>query len=168
MKNNQLFTIGVEEEFMICHPENYSLINKANEIFNALDKNEKDRFSYELLLSEIEANTPISSSVDEAMSEISKNRRRLRDLGNTLGFKIGISGTHPTALPEEQVFVDNESYSWVREELKEYARQNITFSTHVHIGLDNNENIIKVMNFANGWIAPFLALSVNSPFFCWH
>jgi len=165
MKNKQLFTIGVEEEFMICHPENYSLINKANDIINTLDENEKERFSYELLLSEIEANTPICSSVNNAMAEISKNRKRLREIGNKLGFKIGISGTHPTALPEKQEFVKNESYNWVRSQLKEYARQNITFSTHVHIGLDNNENIIKVMNFANGWIAPFLALSVNSPFF---
>ena len=73
MKNKQLFTIGVEEEFMICHPENYSLINKANDIINTLDENEKERFSYELLLSEIEANTPICSSVNNAMAEISKN-----------------------------------------------------------------------------------------------
>ena len=159
MKNVELFTIGVEEEFMICDPSDYSLINKANEIMESLNKNEKNRFSYELLLSEIEANTPICSSVDEAIIEISKNRKKLRDLGNELGFKIGISGTHPTALPEEQEFVKNESYNWVKSQLKEYARQNITFSTHVHIGLDNNENIIKVMNFANGWIAPFLALS---------
>ena len=43
-----------------------------------------------------------------------------------------------------------------------------TFSTHIHIGLDNPETIIKVLNQANGWIAPFIALSANSPFFAGH
>ena len=165
MNTGKLFTIGVEEEFMICDSTTHMLANKANDIINLLDDSEKERFSYELLLSEIEANTPICLSVKDAMDEISKNRLKLKTIGEKLDFKIGISGTHPTALPDEQTFVENESYNWVKSQLKEYARQNITFSTHVHIGLDNNENIIKTTNFANGWIAPFLALSVNSPFF---
>ena len=99
------------------------------------------------------------------MEEILFLRNNTKELGETLGYRIGISGTHPTARSNDQSFVQNESYKWVKSQLKEYARQNITFSTHVHIGLDNNENIIKATNFANGWIAPFLALSVNSPFF---
>ena len=71
-------------------------------------------------------------------------------------------------LPEEQEFVSNDSYNWVTTQLNEYARQNITFSTHIHIGLDNPETIIKILNQANGWIAPFIALSSNSPFFAGH
>ncbi|MBI44747.1 MAG: hypothetical protein CMG66_01115 [Candidatus Marinimicrobia bacterium] len=162
---NKLFTIGVEEEYMICNPESYDLYDKANEILSFLDESEKDRYSYELLLSEIEANTPICNDVDDAIIQIIKNRNRLKDIGENLDFKIGISGTHPTALPDEQNFVNNESYNWVSSQLREYARQNITFSTHVHIGLNDNDTIIKVMNASNAWIAPLIALSVNSPFF---
>ena len=166
MIDKELFTIGVEEEFMICNPDTYELSNKASSIMDYLSNTkEKDRFSYELLLGEIEANTPICRNVSHAMEEVSKNRRRLRDIGNILNFRIGISGTHPTAIPTEQEFVNNESYNWVKSQLNEYARENITFSTHVHIGLKNNEDIIQATNIANGWIAPFLALSVNSPFF---
>ncbi len=165
MNSNKLFTIGVEEEFMICDPISYDLTNKAEDIMSHLSDSEKERFSYELLLSEIEANTPICDDANHAIKEVIKNRLRLRDIGDNLNFKIGISGTHPTALPEEQKFVNNESYNWVTSQLNEYARQNITFSTHIHIGLDNPETIIKVLNYANGWIAPFIALSANSPFF---
>ena len=141
MSNKQLFTIGVEEEFMLCDSNTYMLTNKADSIFNHLDLEEKKRFSYELLLSEIEANTPICENVNHALTEVSKNRRKLKSLGEILNFKLGISGTHPSAKPEDQKFVKNNSYRWVKSELKEYANQNITFSTHVHIGLDNNENI---------------------------
>ena len=38
MKNVELFTIGVEEEFMICDPLNFSLKSKANEIMESLKK----------------------------------------------------------------------------------------------------------------------------------
>ena len=31
------FTIGVEEEYMLCDPDNGDLIDKANEVFESLD-----------------------------------------------------------------------------------------------------------------------------------
>jgi len=165
MNPRELFTIGVEEEFMICHPESYDLINKADEIMEFINEGEKNRYTYELILSEIESNTPICDNVNFAVEEVIKNRIRLREIGKNLDFRIGISGTHPTALPEEQEFVNNDTYNWVTNQLKEYARQNITFSTHIHIGLNNPETIVQVLNQANCWIAPFIALAANSPFF---
>ena len=127
MNTKGLFTIGVEEEFMICHPESFDLISKAEEIMNFISEDEKNRYSYELLLGEIESNTPICDDVNHAIGEVIKNRIRLKEVGDSLDFKIGISGTHPTALPEEQEFVSNDSYNWVTEQLNEYARQNIYF-----------------------------------------
>jgi len=165
MKKEKLFTIGVEEEYMICNPKSYDLIDKADEILKNIDKNKKNNFSYELLLSEIEANTNICIDSSTAIDEIIDNRKLLKTIGEEIGYCIGISGTHPTALPSDQKFVRNESYNWVTSELKEYARQNITFSTHVHIGLDSKDMILSVLNIANAWIAPLIALSSNSPFF---
>ena len=165
MNLDKTFTIGVEEEFMLCDPQTFNLIEKANDIMSYLAPKEKENFSYELLLSEIEANTPICSDVNHAIDEVIKNRIRLREIGDELDFKVGISGTHPTALPSDQNFVKNNSYNWVTSQLKEYARENITFSTHVHIGLDSPQAILKVLNEANSWIAPLIALSSNSPFF---
>ena len=162
---NELFTIGVEEEYMICDPNSYELVDRADQIMSYLDDVEKDRFSYELLQSEIESNTEICNDVNESIEQIIKYRNRLKEIGDKLNFKIGISGTHPTALPKDQSFVKNDSYSWVSSQLDEYTRQNITFSTHVHIGLDDRDKIIKIMNISNGWISPMIALCANSPFF---
>ena len=140
---NKLFTIGVEEEYMICDPNTYELVDRADQIMSHLDDLERARFSYELLLSEIESNTEICIDVNESIEEIIKYRNRLKTIGDKLNFKIGISGTHPTALPEDQNFVKNDSYNWVSSQLDEYARQNITFSTHVHIGWDDKDTIIR-------------------------
>ena len=164
-KNNKLFTIGVEEEYMICSPENFELIDKAEDIMENLDSEFKDRFSYELLLSEIESNTPICDNVDNSINEISKLRINLKQNGEKLGFNVGMSGTHPTANPAKQNFINNESYEWVKNQLKYYASQNITFSTHVHIGLNDPQIALDITNVVRCWIAPLLALSSNSPFF---
>ena len=61
------FTIGIEEEYMLCHPESGGLINRANEIMDSIGSELQSRYSYELLLSEIEINTSVCQTVSEAM-----------------------------------------------------------------------------------------------------
>lgn len=163
MKDN--YTIGVEEEYMLCNPNDGSLVDKADIIMKNIPDLLNDRFSYELILSEIESNTSICNNVSEAILELKKHRTLLNEIGKKNDFAIGISGTHPTAKASEQTFVQNESYNWVSEQLQYYATRNITFSTHIHIGVKDLENIIKVTNSLRRWISPMLALSVNSPFF---
>ena len=163
--HDRSFTVGVEEEYMLCHPTTGDLVSRADSILARLDEDERERFSYELILSEIEINTPVSETVNEAMGHIRRFRGRVRDLGRELGFRIGISGTHPTALGDEQQFVDSPGYQWVAEQLHYYARRNITFAIHVHVALPDAEAAIAVTNAARQWLAPLLALSTNSPFF---
>ena len=157
------YSIGVEEEFMICDPSSGLLINKADEIMSLVSN--KDRYSYELLLSEIEINTPICATAEEAISCLSKQRLELKKIGQKQGFNIGISGTHPLAKASDQKFVSNDSYNWVSEQLKYYAKRNITFSTHIHVSVDNPDRAIKIVNATRRWIPALLALSTNTPFF---
>ena len=159
------FTIGIEEEYMLCNPETGELINRANEIMENIDSDLKSRYSYELILSEIEINTSVCKTVSEAMEEITFLRGNTKILGESLGFRLGISGTHPTAICKDQVFVDNDSYRWVVEQLNYYARRNITFANHVHVAVNGAECAIHVANSLRRWITPLLALSTNSPFF---
>ena len=162
-KQKRNYSIGVEEEFMICDPDSGLLIDKADEIMSAVK--EKDRYSYELLLSEIETNTPICDTVDSSIEHLSNQRIELKKIGKDLGYKIGISGTHPTAMAVNQNFVDNSSYNWVADQLQYYAKRNITFSTHIHISVDDPDRAIKITNATRRWIPALLAISSNSPFF---
>tara|TARA_B100000029_G_C17495905_1_gene930853 strand:+ start:204 stop:1331 length:1128 start_codon:yes stop_codon:yes gene_type:complete len=159
------FTIGIEEEYMICDPITGELIDKANDIISSLDDTYIDRYSYELILSEIEVNTNVHEDVKSAIDEIAALRRHTRQIGKKIGFNIGISGTHPTSKPQDQKFVNNDSYNWVAKQLGYYAQRNITFSMHVHISTNNAEETIHITNSLRRWIAPILSLSTNSPFF---
>ena len=157
------YSIGVEEEFMICDPKTGKLKNKANEIMSLVSN--KDRYSYELLLSEIETNTPICETVSDSIKFLSKQRTELKNIGIKEDFKIGLSGTHPTAISTDQEFVSNDSYNWVADQLRYYAKRNITFSTHIHISVDCPDRAIKITNATRRWIPAMLAISSNSPFF---
>ena len=158
------YTIGVEEEYKLCDNAG-DLANKANFLMKNLPKNLLDRYSYELILSEFESNTSVHDNVSDCLSEISMLRNTINKIAKKNNFKIGISGTHPTARTDEQEFVINDSYNWVSDQLKYYATKNITFSIHVHIGLNDKDKLVSVTNTLRRWISPLLALSTNSPFF---
>ena len=51
------------------------------------------------------------------------------------------------------------------DQLKYYAQRNITFSTHIHISVDDPDRAIKITNATRRWIPALLAISANSPFF---
>ena len=157
------YSVGIEEEYMICNPKTGDLTNKASVIMNHFNKNE--RYSYELLESEIEANTSVHLNIRDAINELSTLRTNIGRLGKSNDFALGISGTHPTADPLEQTFINNKSYSWVQNQLNYYAQRNMTFSTHVHINIPDFTNVISIMNSVRRWVAPLLAISANSPFF---
>ena len=164
-KHDNPYTIGIEEEYMICDPNSGDLINRADEIMAELDEKLIQRYSYELILSEIEVNTSICKNVKEALDEIIFLRNNTKEIGEKIGYKLGISGTHPTALSKNQRFVDNDSYNWVANQLNYYAKRNITFALHVHIAVPDENYAIHVSNALRRWISPLLALSCNSPFF---
>ena len=164
-KHQNDYTIGVEEEYMICDPITGELINKAEEIFKYSDDELTKRLSYELICSEIESNTKICNNSNEAINEVQILRKKLKEIGSEIGYSIGISGTHPTAKPSDQTFVNSEGYNWVSDQLSYYARRNITFALHVHIAVPNAELSISSVNALRRWIPPLLALSTNSPFF---
>ena len=44
-QHDDLFTIGVEEEYMLCDPDTGELINRADEIMHLLEKDLKPRYS---------------------------------------------------------------------------------------------------------------------------
>lgn len=164
-EENTSLTLGVEEEFMFCETETGELAQRVEEFMQRLPDDVKERYSYELLLSEIETNTPVTSTVDEAMTEVIQLRREVNDICRDLQMSMGINGTHPFAHWKDQGFVSTESYQWVARQMQYYAKRNITYGLHVHVGVDDAELAVHLNNGLRRWLAPLLALSANSPFF---
>ena len=55
-------------------------------------------------------------------------------------------------------------YHTIVEDMKMVARANLIFGLHVHIGVEDRETAIQIMNAARYFLPHILALSTNSPF----
>ena len=157
-------TLGIEEEFQLCDPHTGDLVPKADDIMAAADARLRERLSYDLLLTLVEANTEVSETVDEGIENLLDKRRKVQALAEATGCTLGMTGTHPYADPKQQQIVDTPDYHWVSDQLGYVAQRNITFGLHVHVGVDDAERAVYIANRMRLWIGPLIALAANSPY----
>ncbi|PYX66675.1 MAG: carboxylate-amine ligase, partial [Acidobacteria bacterium] len=74
------------------------------------------------------------------------------------------AATHPFADWRMQEITADERYKNIVEDLQLVARANLIFGLHVHIGVEDRETAIHLMNHARYFLPHILALSTNSPF----
>ena len=78
--------------------------------------------------------------------------------------RIGAAGTHPFSKWQDQTLTPKERYDTILSEFQQLTREQIIFGCHVHVGIADREEAIRIMNRARPWLAPILALSANSPY----
>jgi glutamate---cysteine ligase / carboxylate-amine ligase len=157
------FTIGIEEELMICDAESLELAQAIEVILGDLPEGLPGEVKPELMQSVLEVATLPCQGVAEAGEQLVKLRRAVREVAARHGLAIGAAGTHPSALYEEQLIVDRPRYRELAAELGWIAEQELIFGTHVHVGIDDAEKAIYVADGMRGYLPLLLALSTNSP-----
>jgi carboxylate-amine ligase len=157
------FTVGIEEELMICDAETLELAQAIERILDAVPGKLPGMVKPELMQSVLEIATEPCASVAEAGEQLAELRREVRRLAGELGLAIGAAGTHPSALYEEQLIVERDRYKELAAELGWIAEQELIFGTHVHIGIDHPEKAIYVADGMRGYLPLLLGMSSNSP-----
>jgi glutamate---cysteine ligase / carboxylate-amine ligase len=160
------FTVGVEEEFSILHPETLNLVPRFDELRAAA---EDDRLLFEsitgeLIASEIEIISGIGGDLGDALARQRERRGRLFALAEARGAALGATGTHPWADYREQAIIDTEHYRRVEEGLKYVAWRNNTFSLHVHLGVRDADRAVRACDRLRPVLPLLLAISANSPY----
>ncbi len=158
------FTIGVEEEYMVIDPVTRELKSHEQKIVQEGQKIIKDKVKAEMHQAVVEVGTDICQDVDEAFMDVSTLRKTISGIGDSLGLKLGASGTHPFSHWESQLISDHVRYSDLVNELQEAARSNLIFGLHVHVGMESRELAIHIANSARYFLPHVYALSTNSPF----
>ena len=165
MSSSHVYTLGVEEEYQILDPISYDLSSSAPQLLQEAQKTLGDAVQYEMLLSQIETATPVCQTLTEVRAALTHLRSHLITAANMCGVHIAASGTHPFARWQNQQFSPGERYHSIKQNYRQLAYEQSIFGCHVHVGLDNREEAVQVMNHARVWLAPLLALTGNSPFF---
>ena len=118
----------------------------------------------ELRASQIEVLTPVCRALSEVRAELLRLRRAVIGAAEEEGLRIAAASTHPFSHWQEQPITAGERYRKILERERRMAEEQVVFGFHVHVGLEDRETAVKVMNRARVWLAPLLALSANSPF----
>lgn len=120
----------------------------------------------ELHQSVVEVGTPVCADIREADFAVRNLRRSLIQMAEGSGARILAAGTHPISHWKDQEITDRVRYTDIVNEMEDLARANLIFGLHVHVGVDDDEMRIHVMNALRAFLPHLLALSVNSPFWC--
>ena len=158
------FTIGVEEEFQIIAPGTRELRQRAGTVLKRARAQVGDEVTNELYLSQIEIGTPVCKSLADVRAELVRLRKAVVEAAGLDGCRIGAAGTHPFSRWEEQTLTPKDRYHGILREFQQLTREQIIFGCHVHVGIGDRDEAIRVMNRVRPWLAPLLALSASSPF----
>jgi carboxylate-amine ligase len=157
-------TIGIEEEFQLIDPVTRDLKSHILQILEGNKTVLAERVKPEIHQSVAEVGTGVCNTVEDAERELLALRRFLKELAESQGLKIAAAGTHPFADWRDQQIFPNERYDKLIEEMQLVARANLIFGLHVHIGIEDRDLQIQIMNEYRYFLPHLLALSVNSPF----
>ncbi len=112
----------------------------------------------------VETGSIVCNNISQAREEVIKLRSGLAKLAEKEGLKIAAAGTHPFSRWEDQEITEHPRYRVVVQDMQQVARANLIFGLHVHIGIDDKELAIHIMNAARYFLPHIFALSTNSPF----
>ncbi|MDH5175676.1 MAG: carboxylate-amine ligase [Gammaproteobacteria bacterium] len=158
-------TIGIEEEYLLVDIESRAVANDPPPaLFTALHERTEGRAFPEFLRSQIEVATPVCETIAEARQSLVELRRAVIEESARFGLAPIAAGTHPFSLSSKQKRTDKERYVALLEEMQGVARRMMICGLHVHVGIDDDELRIDLMNQARYFLPHLLALSCSSPF----
>jgi carboxylate-amine ligase len=162
------FTLGIEEEFQIVDPTTRELKSHVSEILEEGKLILGEKLKPEMIQSMIEVGTGICHNIQEAREDISRLRCIISMLARKKGMEIVAASTHPFSHWGDQKIFDDERYAFLVEELQMVARSLLIFGLHVHVGIEDKDRQVHLMNAARYFLPHVLALTTSSPFWLGH
>lgn len=159
------FSIGIEEEYQTIDPVTRELRSHIDaEIISKGKTRLAEAVKAEMHQSVVEVGTGVCKDIQEARRDLRNLRRSIINLAHENGLRVAAAGTHPFSDWRTQQIYPDPRYETIVEDLKMVARANLIFGLHVHIGIEDRETQIHIMNAARYFVPHILALSTNSPF----
>ena len=90
-------TIGIEEEFMLLDPRDWSLAFRSDQVIAELPPDLRDRVTPETHAAVMEVTTGVHRRVSDAVAELAELRRRMSRALAGEGLRAAVAGMHPSA-----------------------------------------------------------------------
>jgi carboxylate-amine ligase len=157
-------TLGAELEVQILDRETGDLAPGAVQLLKLCAEESISGVTAELMQSQLEFKTGICHSVAEVRDQWFPALRRVRNLAESQGYDLALSGTHPFHRTTTSAVFPSERYERARDQQAWLLYQRVVFGLHVHVGVPSGDMAIGVINVLVQYLPHLLALSANSPF----
>ncbi|WP_240687308.1 carboxylate-amine ligase [Amycolatopsis suaedae] len=153
-------TVGVEEEFLLLDPRGGATVPRGAEVLAGADW---PGGRPELRASVVESVTGVCADLGDLRGQLAAGRRALAAAAEREGVLVAPAGTPPCpgapapATPGARFAGIERRYAGV---VTGYE----VCGCHVHVGVDDPDTAVAVINHLRPWLPTLLALSVNSPF----
>jgi len=165
----QNYTVGIEEEFFVSHARSFAPATRVSkELARAFLKIKYGNVTTEMLQAQIEVNTGVCATFDQARDQLANLRRMLHQTASEYGYVISASGTHPMAIWYEQTLTQKARYRRIQDDLQIVGRRNVLCGMHVHVEVPEPERRVALMLRSLPYLPLLLALSLSSPFWQGH
>jgi carboxylate-amine ligase len=159
------FTVGIEEEYLLVDLASRDLdSDPPHQLIEECHALGGGQVTPEFLRSQIEIGTKVSRTIPEAKRDLQRLRRIVVEVAKKHGLAPVAASTHPFARSFQQKPTDKDRYVALAQEMQAAARRMLICGMHVHVGIDDNELRIDLMNQLAYFLPHFLALSSSSPF----
>jgi len=164
-RNCSSHTVGVEWELQLLDPETLDLYDGIMPLMEFFP--DTNFVKPEYLQSCVELTSNVATNSDQAVQHLHQTLKKTVRRCEELHMSLCAAGTHPfsrrlaliTPLPRYRRLAKSAGY---------LASNQITFSTHVHIGMESGDQAMLVMSRLIPVVPALVAMSANSPFWRGH
>lgn len=154
----------MEEELAVVDAAHLGPLDRAEAVLQRLGDDFRPWADRELKACQIETMSPVCENLDELDRSLRSLRRELSRAGDGLGCRILAAGTHPTGSGGEQQLTESSTYLQLEDDYRRLTDEQLLFGCHIHVGIEDRDLRIAVLDRVRPWLSVLLALSANSPY----
>jgi carboxylate-amine ligase len=156
-------TVGLELELQLLDTETLDLVDGVLPLIELYPDN--PYIKPESIQNTVELITPVCRSVSEMHAHLLPLARDVRERCARLGMTLCGAGTHPFSR-KLALATPDPRYQAMQQRAGYLMHSQITFATHVHLGMRDGDQAVAVMHRLKPFLPLLIALSASSPY--WH
>nr|VFJ94645.1 MAG: carboxylate-amine ligase [Candidatus Kentron sp. LFY]VFJ97230.1 MAG: carboxylate-amine ligase [Candidatus Kentron sp. LFY]VFK21523.1 MAG: carboxylate-amine ligase [Candidatus Kentron sp. LFY] len=163
------FTIGIEEEYLLVDSDTRDLIREIPQaMLSACKDLLRDQVTPEFLQCQIEVGTRAAKTLGEVRRDLVYLRKTVARIAKEHGIALIAASTHPFSVWGNKKRTQKERYDIFARDMQEVVRRLMICGMHIHVGIEDDDLRIDLMNQVSYILPHLLALSTSSPFWEGH
>ena len=165
MADEPAWSMGIEEEYLLVERESGALITEQpSGILEKVADLHHGLVARELFSSQLEIGTGICTDFKHLRADIGLLRLAVTEAADDYGLAPIAASSHPFAHPHQQKVTEGERYQALADDLQGVSRGLVISGLHVHVGIEDPDLRVDLMNQVTYFLPHLLALSTSSPF----